>query len=554
MSRQGLLCGMKMCFMSPTAKCLAGLMTVRICLMYCWHRMKRPTTQLQTGRDLNSNSQTTMMQYCARVEMNRLNALAVLLPMSLALGSPRKFNGTCSCYCVVVISLDAILVCGFSVAHEVGKLAAFWLESNNISTEIQATLEAILQKQSDRTIKVGSICSGTGMDHLLLKALNDFGTQKFGNNNAPRFVHEFFCESSEAKGKALAKLHAVPVFQNMDQLKDGLALDWNGTYRVVRKVKGLLDGYPCTSISSQNTRPASFLNSSSATGNGFRFLLGFVDYCDADGDYLEWILTENVRNMMWHSSQYDERPMDIQNKSLDERGFLPSSVLAQSARFSLKHSRHRAIGLYVKKTKTKAFLPDLAQTFFSFECRPLPLSQFLCDDTGIEADSRHSGPKPSRGTVWKKQLAMAESKFGQAAVQQNLNRLKCLGTLASVCTERELSVCAVAITDLLSRDYDPYNNLLIIQVDQDVNRSTFIKTDPTLCPCILPNGKYVVSKRWSLLTGTEKLRLQGLSLDEIYDLGLSKYSDGEKSDYAGNMFSGPVLLAAMLTVVAHWKP
>ena len=30
-------------------------------------------------------------------------------------------------------------------------------------------------------------------------------------------------------------------------------------------------------------------------------------------------------------------------------------------------------------------------------------------------------------------------------------------------------------------------------------------SDPGLCPCILPSGKYVVSKKWSLLTGEDWL-------------------------------------------------
>ena len=39
--------------------------------------------------------------------------------------------------------------------------------------------------------------------------------------------------------------------------------------------------------------------------------------------------------------------------------------------------------------------------------------------------------------------------------------------------------------------------------DQNFDRQTWMKTSPRLLPCLLPHGKYVVTQRWSLLTGKD---------------------------------------------------
>ena len=41
--------------------------------------------------------------------------------------------------------------------------------------------------------------------------------------------------------------------------------------------------------------------------------------------------------------------------------------------------------------------------------------------------------------------------------------------------------------------------------DQNIGRQMYTLSDPGLCPCILPAGKYVVSKKWSFLTGEDWL-------------------------------------------------
>ena len=106
--------------------------------------------------------------------------------------------------------------------------------------------------------------------------------------------------------------------------------------------------------------------------------------------------------------------------------------------------------------------------------------------------------------------------------------------------------------------------------DQNFERNTFVRSNPYLCPCLIPNGKYMVSGRWSLLGGQEiksknwgggvwciqrffldsifvfllvphpapqeKLRLQGVGSEDILNFNLNTLTDHQQSDLAGNSY------------------
>jgi hypothetical protein len=177
-----------------------------------------------------------------------------------------------------------------------------------------------------------------------------------------------------------------------------------------------LIGYSCKSISSQTNYPKSILDSLSPSGAGLQALVDFIDFCDKDGDYLQFFGTENVRNMFFRSKKYGEVPIEVQDKALEQRGFLSASLLARASSFGLRHSRVRAIGLYVKKTRTKAFLPDLRTTFLSLQCKPLALTYFLSPmgKNSEKDENLESGVKASRGDTWRTNLKQAYAKFGKA--------------------------------------------------------------------------------------------------------------------------------------------
>lgn len=128
--------------------------------------------------------------------------------------------------------------------------------------------------------------------------------------------------------------------------------------------------------------------------------------------------------------------------------------------------------------------------------------------------------------------------FPLKVLMDNFNLLK---DKALPLTERELSILSVATTELQNKGYDPFNEPLIIQVeprltwkffllccknamhwlnrsklnnliihpslfhteDQNFARSTYLRSNPRISPCIIPHGKYIVTGRWSLLGGQD---------------------------------------------------
>ena len=118
-------------------------------------------------------------------------------------------------------------------------------------------------------------------------------------------------------------------------------------------------------------------------------------------------------------------------------------------------------------------------------------------------------------------------------MKKNYNMLK---EKALPLTDRELSILSVAVTMLQNKGVDPYEQSLVIQVDQNLvaettlavkgkkkpcfhpnsinisaedqnfERSTYVRSNCFLTPCIIPHGKYCVTgpERWNLLGGQDK--------------------------------------------------
>ena len=114
------------------------------------------------------------------------------------------------------------------------------------------------------------------------------------------------------------------------------------------EVDGIIAGYPCQSISAQNTKPKSFRDKRSATGSGFHSISKYVE----KNPTVQWVLLENVRQMMHTRHQFNsEKPMEIQTKLMQQLGFVCCfSLLLNSYDFGLAQSRTRAWVLYVRQT------------------------------------------------------------------------------------------------------------------------------------------------------------------------------------------------------------
>lgn len=113
--------------------------------------------------------------------------------------------------------------------------------------------------------------------------------------------------------------------------------------------------------------------------------------------------------------------------------------------------------------------------------------------------------------------------------------------------------------------------------DQNFHRATWTKSDPGCCPCLLPQGKYVVTARWTLLHAQvgglkclfphclrkgvppelapcvwssspiimvsfgpckEKMKLQGVGMDEYRRYGMKLLKQRHLADMIGNSSLG----------------
>lgn len=137
-----------------------------------------------------------------------------------------------------------------------------------------------------------------------------------------------------------------------------------------------------------------------------------LDYVDYSRDTLQWIVTENVRNMCHKRKQFGgEIPIEIQNEALKERGFMPAYALVNTTEFGLPQSRTRCYGLYIKEKCWK--IPSCPETVFrSMKRQALPSHMALLkDDPVIDGRSRKGG---GSGDKWKVGFEEALKAHGKA--------------------------------------------------------------------------------------------------------------------------------------------
>ena len=91
---------------------------------------------------------------------------------------------------------------------------------------------------------------------------------------------------------------------------------------------------------------------------------------------------------------------------------------------------------------------------------------------------------------------------------------------------------------------DPTYKTMVWNLSQNVDRDTMGKLG--LCQCLTPTGVFYVTNRGGPLVGEELLSLQGIPVD---DLLLTKETDDQLKDLAGNAMSTTVVGASILSAV-----
>ena len=116
-------------------------------------------------------------------------------------------------------------------------------------------------------------------------------------------------------------------------------------------------------------------------------------------------------------------------------------------------------------------------------------------------------------------------------------------------TDRVLDLMDIDYLRLAQSGTDSMHKTLVWNLSQNVDRTTGSGA-AGICPCLTPSMVPFVTNRGGPLVGIEALSLQGIPVD---DLLLTRESEGQMSDLAGNAMTTTVVGACMLSALLLMK-
>ena len=116
-------------------------------------------------------------------------------------------------------------------------------------------------------------------------------------------------------------------------------------------------------------------------------------------------------------------------------------------------------------------------------------------------------------------------------------------------TDRVLDLMDIDFLRLAQADTDSMHKTLVWNLSQNVDRTTGSGA-AGICPCLTPSMVPFVTNRGGPLVGVEALSLQGIPVE---DLLLTRESEGQMSDLAGNAMTTTVVGACMLSALLLMK-
>ena len=159
------------------------------------------------------------------------------------------------------------------------------------------------------------------------------------------------------------------------------------------------------------------------------------------------------------------------------------------------------------------------------------------------------------GTDW----ARCESRHQRARIEEGLGARRPFTNWEGGCTmpdyawndwgkaqtDRVLDLMDIDYLRLAQADTDSTHKTLVWNLSQNVDRTTGSGA-AGICPCLTPSMVPFVTNRGGPLVGIEALSLQGIPVD---DLLLTRESEGQMSDLAGNAMTTTVVGACMLSAL-----
>ena len=449
---------------------------------------------------------------------------------------------------------------------------------------------------------VGTICSGSESPLL---AFNGFAAA-LARKTSVRFdvQHRFSCEICEEKRKWIAALFPGSlIFNDAMELPNGEAHTHEGDMKAVPDDwRTLVAGFPCTSVSLQNSSNSSvearncIANGSLATGSVFAVIKAMaarqLERCERSirSGRLVFLLLENVVNLAVKSKGQLKSNLEALDAAMEEAGFVVLAFHLSPLDFGVPASRPRlwmpvvpriALELagYSNVGHFKVDMHNLMERLVGFEVAPIDeyllpdesplISEYLQQCTvkrevkegnvleavlsagGIitpaVSGKRRSMTAASSGRAlkWHKKHEKAYNDSGRCWLLANrfsLHQLEAFPGLSVLCDRQ------VEALDLAGVVSYPEAVARTVELKHNLDR---VRPSSDIASCVLPGASMYLTHKCRLMHPSEALSLQGIDVDEHL---VRQFSGSVLQSLAGNAFETSCCLATFFCTMVTLSP
>jgi len=430
--------------------------------------------------------------------------------------------------------------------------------------ELQELIKAL-----GRPIRVATMCSGTESPLLALDKIANATNTEYGQKLG--VDHVFSCEIEPFKQAYIERNFAPPIlFRDIRELdEDQATTAYGALVDVPGNVDMLVAGTSCVDYSNLNNEKKG-LKDAGESGQTFRGMMTWVQK-----NKPPIIILENVCNAPWQEIAED---------------FQRNGYQCHFMRLDTKH-------YYIPHTRTRVYL-FAARTTDPKKCRQIPIADtnssknkaspqvvedwkekvrslrrpasatleaflFDSDDPRVHKGRQMLAMPGEDNTRVASDWARCESRHQRARLEEGLGQRRPFTNWEGGCTmpdyawndwgkaqtDRVLDLMDIDFLRLAQADTDSMHKTLVWNLSQNVDRTTGSGA-AGICPCLTPSMVPFVTNRGGPLVGVEALSLQGIPVE---DLLLTRESEGQMSDLAGNAMTTTVVGACMLSALLLMK-
>ena len=407
---------------------------------------------------------------------------------------------------------------------------------------------ANILKVFNGSINLGTLCSGLDVGVIGAELIQKEWQSATGLSPL-KFKHVFACEINEQK-RVLSK--AEVVWTDVVDVGRGKATDSRtGQITATIGCDVLLAGFVCKDFSMLKSNPIHFRNLDGKSGPTY---FGVKNYVNRHLPRI--VILENVRAIMNKRSCHadgDVSPAQHVMHEFRAMGYDGGCKIMNSRDYGLPQRRSRCYFVFVyigEDTKSGYSLQpdklaaDAFQVAKTLKCNSKPLHEF------VGGGEQRTTPPRKKKPTWKTKHAAFMTAHGITSEEvTNMMESENFKLQLVIRPARVMHMTAVHYIRMQKMGVDPFNTTMVMQVDQSCDR---MPCCDAVCPCVTPRGEYWVTNAGYLLTGYDKLALQGVTHDIQKAKGLYMLKPKLVGDMAGNAFSLPVCNAVLSGALASY--